>query len=139
MLLTHVQAAPNAAKNSFHIQATGPAFPQGYASGDVTLYISVPECFIPSMRGSGRKYFKLSDAVVKANLGAIVEALRAPAPAYSTSDVSRVQSQVKEALKVSAEGPPKPAPAPTVSKAKCDIDEAMVEKVVKAVIAALKA
>ena len=104
MLITYVQAAPNA-DGSFHIQATGPAFPQGYTSGDLTLNeIEKDAVFIPSMRGSERLYFQLSQNEVSRNLVAIVTALHAPRPAYSASDVQAVQTRVQAALDTATGG-----------------------------------
>lgn len=132
MLISFVQAAPNGS-TGYHIQATGPAFPQGYASGDVDLDVESRPCFIPSMRGSGRLYFQLTDAEVKDNLVEIATALHAPSPAYSKSDTEAVQARVQTAIDTAAKGLPKPA----TSKGKV-ADEELVAKIVKAVLAALQ-
>ena len=136
MLLTHVQVAPNATQGSYHVQATGPAFPQGYASGDVNLKLPVRTTFIPSMRGSGRLYFQLTASEVAESLTAIVTALRAPSPAYNSGDVSAVSKRVQLAIDTAAKGEPKPTPVPSASGFVAD--EVTITKIVKAVLAALQ-
>jgi hypothetical protein len=133
MLIEHVQAAPNS-DGSFHIQATGPSFPLGYTSGDVDLEDIKPasSVFVPSMRGSGRLYFVLTPDQVDDYLVEIVSALHAPRPQYSSSQVAEVEARVKASLAAAQAGIPTPVASTP------DVDETLVAKIVKAVLAALK-
>lgn len=125
----YVQAAPNDGDDSFHIQVTGPAFPKGYASGDVEFKgVKSRSCFIPSMRGSSRQYFQLTEDEIQANLAAIMAALHAPYPQYSASQAAEVAKRVEAAVSAAKVGAPKPAP---------QADEALITKIVKAVLAAI--
>jgi hypothetical protein len=141
MLITYVQASPNSRNDidddsrEYHIQATGPAFPLGYASGDVELSITPRVSFIESMRGSGRLYFALTEEEIDENLVDLVCSLNAPYPAYSPSDAEAVARRVRAAIAQAEEGPPKPAPAQSGTGT---VDEQMIARIVAAVIAALK-
>ena len=138
-LINYVQAAPNGDGASHHVQVTGPAFPTGYASGDLTLTgISSGTVFIPSMRGSSRLYFQLTTEEVKRNLSAIVEACHAPSPQYTASQGAAVTARVVASQAVAAKGLPKPTPTPAKA-APCEVSEEQISKIVKAVLAILKA
>lgn len=119
MLLTYVQFARNAG-SSVHVQASGPAFPKGYASGDVDLtpeaYATLTAPFIPSMRGSGRLYTQATvegtdvkvGGLIACSLLALVTSLRGPSPAYQAGQEAEVAARVATSEKVAAAGPPKP-------------------------------
>jgi hypothetical protein len=119
MFLRYVHArVRKAAPGKLHVQATGDAFPQGYASGDIDVEPDVYEAVkasqrVPSMRGSGRVYTPLTvedsdvlfgDFYVCATTD-LLEALSAPQPSYSTDDVQAVANRVATTMQAATEEP----------------------------------
>lgn len=110
MLLTHVQAYTSG--DSIHVQATGPAFPTGYTSCNISGDCAVSAVRdteanttrrFPSMRpDSGARYVLLTisgDTVYcgdrfVCSLSDLVRALHAPSPAYSEEDADKVSTRV---------------------------------------------
>jgi hypothetical protein len=110
MLLTYVHAYVTGIKNQLHMQATGPAFPTGYASGNITTNeAAYAEIARKQVRGSlrpksGSKYALLSiedstvytaEDICVCSVSDLVEALQAPLPAYSESKAAEVSAHVK--------------------------------------------
>lgn len=123
--------------SGLHVQATGPAFPTGYASGHIpnsTTTINA-ECDGPkgrkgvSMRpGSGARYLPCTvdgtyictpNGIAIIAVGALCSILGAPSPAYATSATARVGEQVATAVKVGTGPDPAPVKAETCAK---DVD-----------------
>lgn len=113
-MFKYIQAAPNTDGNSVRFQVVTDAFPLGYMSGNCEVE-SVPEeedCYVPSMRGSGRLYTPcyIDDDMVFANgsllcdVASMVDALNAPSPAYSASDVEGVRTRVLDAIECARRG-----------------------------------
>lgn len=134
----YVQAAPNS-NGTFHIQVSGPQFPKGYASGDLELEgVEEREAFIPSMRGSGRKYFQLTDEEIVENLDNIIDALHGPRPAYGQGDETAVANRVDTSMAIAAQGPPKPVvvePTPAPSSSVVTAIESAIKALQEALVA----
>lgn len=136
----YIQAAPNS-DGSVRFQVVTDAFPLGYMSGNcgVDESPSRDECFVPSMRGSGRLYVPCEvedDVVVTINgdylcdVVTMEDALSAPSPAYSANEVSEVTQRVIEAMEAAKAGRPKPA-------LKTDTQD-LASKIASAIVAVLR-
>lgn len=128
--------------SGLHVQATGPAFPTGYASGSLPSTAAVnAECDSDagrkgvSMRpGSGSRYlpctvtdkgvFTPKGAIV-CTIEALVSALNSPSPAYHGSAATSVSESTAQAVKVGTTPDPIAAPAP--AKAKVNVTELATE------------
>lgn len=130
MLIQHVQVR-TVGDRTLHVQATGPAFPTGYASGDLQVseakYNEVIQAQVRDAQGSLRPGSNARYAVCSVNgedvgiaestvklftVSALVQALNAPSPSYSKSDASTVGELVAQRVKEASTPKTKPAPAP---------------------------
>jgi len=131
MLISYIQARVFA-PGVIRLQATGPAFPLGYASGNIktesaTIQRLIQErSFVPSMRATtGKLYAPLgvldSDQTiclldpdtgyedrVLFSMKEVLSVLKAPVPAYDASDKDLVEAHVKVTLNTAKAGPLKP-------------------------------
>lgn len=105
----YIQAAPNS-DGSVRFQVVTDSFPLGYMSGNCSVDEAPNEgkCYVPSMRGSGRRYMPCyiedgevftEDHTFLCYAEAMEDALSAPTPSYSSSDVEAVCERVELAIK----------------------------------------